>query len=397
LTLTTKTAKPYAFEQFAAVRQYMPGALSFSPDGTEIAYVVNTSGQFNLWRQSTAGGFPHQLTLFTEHTVRAAAWSPDGHQIAFSADQHGDEFTQLYLIPARGGHPEQITEAPQTQHVLEGKAWSPSGRYLASYANDRDDHTNMDILVRDMRTGAVRRVLAGMAFYLFAGWSPDGKQMLVLEHRSNANQDLYLVNPRSGASRLLTKHDGEEKYLPGPWVADSAGFCFLSDTGREYTGLAFYNLRDDRWQWVETPDWDVEEVVGSADGRYLAWVVNENGYTRLHVRNLKTGKQLKLPELPDGAVVGLAFSPNGEKLAVLWSTPTHCAEVFVLSLRQRTLTQLTQSIESDQIVEKLRARGVGVRYDVYANEGHGFTKRENELKMWRDTAEFFEAAFRTGA
>ena len=46
--------------------------------------------------------------------------------------------------------------------------------------------------------------------------------------------------------------------------------------------------------------------------------------------------------------------------------------------------------ESDQIVEALRARGVEVRYDVYEDEGHGFTKKENELKGFRDTAEFME-------
>jgi dipeptidyl aminopeptidase/acylaminoacyl peptidase len=46
--------------------------------------------------------------------------------------------------------------------------------------------------------------------------------------------------------------------------------------------------------------------------------------------------------------------------------------------------------ESDQIVERLRARGVDVRYDVYEDEGHGFTKRQNELRAWRAAAEFFE-------
>jgi dipeptidyl aminopeptidase/acylaminoacyl peptidase len=46
--------------------------------------------------------------------------------------------------------------------------------------------------------------------------------------------------------------------------------------------------------------------------------------------------------------------------------------------------------ESDQIVEKLRARGVAVKYDVYEDEGHGFTKRANELKAWKDSAVFME-------
>jgi dipeptidyl aminopeptidase/acylaminoacyl peptidase len=46
--------------------------------------------------------------------------------------------------------------------------------------------------------------------------------------------------------------------------------------------------------------------------------------------------------------------------------------------------------ESDQMVERLRERGIEVRYDIYEDEGHGFTKRENELRAWRDMAGFFE-------
>ena len=46
--------------------------------------------------------------------------------------------------------------------------------------------------------------------------------------------------------------------------------------------------------------------------------------------------------------------------------------------------------ESDQIVARLRERGVPVRYDVYEDEGHGFTRRENELKAMGDVAAFLE-------
>lgn len=44
--------------------------------------------------------------------------------------------------------------------------------------------------------------------------------------------------------------------------------------------------------------------------------------------------------------------------------------------------------ESDQIVDALRARGVEVRYDVYDDEGHGFTKRANEIRAVRDVGRF---------
>src|SRR4051794_21220170 len=68
--------KQPAFEQFAAIRRYQP-ALAFSPDGESIAYSTNISGQFNLWRQPSAGGYPRQLTLSASQSVRNLKWSPD--------------------------------------------------------------------------------------------------------------------------------------------------------------------------------------------------------------------------------------------------------------------------------------------------------------------------------
>jgi Tol biopolymer transport system component len=92
----------YTFEQFTAVRRYQP-TLSFSPDGSEVAYSVNISGQYNLWRQSSAGGYPHQITLYSEQAVRDVQWSPEGDSIVYTADHHGDEFHQVYRIPPVAG------------------------------------------------------------------------------------------------------------------------------------------------------------------------------------------------------------------------------------------------------------------------------------------------------
>ena len=47
--------------------------------------------------------------------------------------------------------------------------------------------------------------------------------------------------------------------------------------------------------------------------------------------------------------------------------------------------------ESDQIAERLRARGVEVRYDVYPDEGHVFSKRENQIRARSSAGEFLLA------
>lgn len=336
--------KLYTFEQFAAVRRFGAApTLSFSPDGSEIVYTINTSGQYNIWRQSTSGGYPHQLTTYIANTVRTVAWSPDGKWVGYNADHDGDEFHQVYMIPARGGRPEQLTHTAKAQHHISSGSWSPDGRYFAYFANDRTP-TAMDVQVWDKKTGEHKRVFAGDAYYAFGGWSPDSKRLLAIEANSNTDTNIYLVNRSDGSGHLLTPHEGDVLYAPGPWAADGSGFFLISDQGREFTGLAFFDVNNGKMHWVEKPRWDVEDVAGSHDGRYLAWVVNENGYSRLYVRNQRTNKRLTLPKLPRGTISALTFSPDGNLLAMLISTPASCDDLFVIDFRKRTLKQLTYSM-----------------------------------------------------
>jgi dipeptidyl aminopeptidase/acylaminoacyl peptidase len=46
--------------------------------------------------------------------------------------------------------------------------------------------------------------------------------------------------------------------------------------------------------------------------------------------------------------------------------------------------------ESDQLVDKLKSLGREVEYVVFDDEGHGFTKRTNELKAYGLAAEWLE-------
>ena len=46
--------------------------------------------------------------------------------------------------------------------------------------------------------------------------------------------------------------------------------------------------------------------------------------------------------------------------------------------------------ESDQIVAALPENGASVEYMVLDDEGHGFSKKENEMKVYRAVLEFFD-------
>jgi dipeptidyl aminopeptidase/acylaminoacyl peptidase len=335
---------PPRFEQFFAIRRFQP-ALTFTPDGRKILFVTNTSGQFNLWRTAVGGGRQQQLTAFESNTIRSVTPSPDGKTIVLTADHDGDEFHQIYALPATGGWPEPWTEAPEVQHFVSGDGWSPDGTQLAFAANSRVP-TDMDVWIRD-GDGEIRHVFGEEMYAFPASWSPDGRKLLALDFRSNTDTSLHLVDVESGESRELTPHEGEIRYLPGPWAPDGSGFYVISDEGREFTALGFFRP-DGGMEWIETPDGDIEEVSTSKNGRVLGWVTNEQGWARVHLRDLETGAELPEPQLPAGAVsvVGscLTFSPDGRHAALIWQGPQRPPDLYAIEAATGKARRLTESM-----------------------------------------------------
>jgi dipeptidyl aminopeptidase/acylaminoacyl peptidase len=332
------------FEQFFAYRRFYPVA-QLTPDGERVLFVSNISGQFNLWAVDLDGGWPEQLTTFLDDTVRGVAVRDDG-AILFNADRDGSEAYQLYRIAPDGGWPEQLTDLPQVQHEILGGAWAPDGKSFAFAANSR---TPTDGEVFIWREGeAEPRYLFGEGMYTFAvSFSPDASTLLVAEFRSNTDVSLWVVDVESGAATEATPHDGEIKFMPGPWAADGSGFYVVTDEGREFSGLAFHNLDTGAREWIAEPDRDIEDLSGSADGRVLAWIENEDGWGVVRVRDLAAGVDLPAPKLPKGAVSllgsGLSLSADGSRLALVWDQPTRPAEVFVVDTRTGDALPVTES------------------------------------------------------
>ena len=332
------------FEQFFAYRR-LYAVVAFSPDGSRVFFVSNASGQFNLWSVDVDGGRPEQLTVFTDNTVRAVAVRHDG-ELLLSADHDGDEFHQIYRIAAGGGWPQQLTALDQVQHLMGGGAWSPDGRTFAYSANARTP-TDSEVWLQSADGGEPRPIFGEGRLAAPARWSPDGSKLLAVDFRWNTDQSIFVLDVHSGEATEVTPHEGEVKFLPGPWLADGSGFFLLTDEGREFTGLARYDLAAGGYDWVETPEREIQELAGSADGRLLAWVENDDGWARVRVRDLESGDDLPEPQLPRGTTsplgAQLALSQDGSRLAVVWDQPTRPNEVFVVDTATGEARAVTES------------------------------------------------------
>jgi tricorn protease len=89
----------------------------------------------DLWSVPRGGGDAARLTS-GPGVKSTPMFSPDGTQIAFTGDYHGNQ--DVYVIPATGGTPRRLTFHPGPDHAL---GWTPDGRQVlfcsprSAYAN----------------------------------------------------------------------------------------------------------------------------------------------------------------------------------------------------------------------------------------------------------------------
>lgn len=333
------TPPTYRFEQFAAVIKTT--GIAFAPDGGSITYISNRSGQLNLWRHDLTTHEAMPLTEFQDEAVRNVAWSPDGRCLLFSADRLGNEYRQLYRWHANAA-PEPLTQQPKVQYSFSSTGWSPDSRYLAHSANARVAQ-DMDVMLLDLHQNTHTMLLGGDANYHPVSWSPDQRTLVVLQSNRNTDNDLYLLDVATRAIQHITPHDDDTVFYPGPWAPDGSGLYLISNAGREFLGLAFWERSSSSLRWIETPDWDVMHVDLSADGRRLLWTVNQGGYAQLWLHDLQDGTTTAISLPAAGVIADLRFSPSGDAIAWYLESAGQPNDLYLYTIATQHTQRLTES------------------------------------------------------
>jgi tricorn protease len=146
------------------------GPPSVSPDGKQLAFAWNG----DIWTVAVEGGTMQQLTSHPADDS-GPIYSRDGSQIAFVSDRTGAD--QVYVMPAAGGAPRQVTWHTEGYRVHD---WWPDGESLL-VTSSRDHHwRHAERMFRIWIDGRRNEQLLVDAAAADPALSPDGKQILLV-------------------------------------------------------------------------------------------------------------------------------------------------------------------------------------------------------------------------
>ena len=308
------------------------------PDGSMLIATRFGATQ-QLHHVAAPGGARTQVTFGAE-PIAAATTIPGSDRFVMTRDTGGDEWFQLYT---RGltGVATHLTEAgTRNQSVVFSKdgalmAWARATKGSAAYS----------ILGVDPKAGGKPRTLyQSDGAVAPADIAPDASRLVFVRSLSNREDQLFELDLKSGeASRIAPRAEAavymEPRYLPG-----GRKLVAISDRGSDTRQLVEIDIATGA-QTVLTPDlkWDVEDYDLSADGRVLAYAVNEDGFSRVVVQDRVTRRALPQPTLPRGVLTALKFSPDGTNLAIGLTSATSAGDVWSWAVTGGVLTRWTTS------------------------------------------------------
>jgi Tol biopolymer transport system component len=112
---------------------YMARMPRWSPDGSRIAFVSNRTGLGQIWVVNEDGSGHRLLTESPNSIAVDPAWSPKGHELAYSSS--GEEGSRTCILdvskPWSEQNPRTLPEPVWEGETFSVDSWSPDGNWLA--------------------------------------------------------------------------------------------------------------------------------------------------------------------------------------------------------------------------------------------------------------------------
>ena len=321
-----------------------------------------------------------QLTFYQE-PVRSASWVPGSYDgaLLLQMDQGGAENNQLYRFDLLEGKTARLTDGKSR---TVGYVWSAKGKL--AYANNTRNGRDFDIYVTNAKkAGEEKLVFKGTGLMLPLNWSSDESKLVLLRYISLNETYLYVLDVATGKAEVIgsppplgskkaakadakpdtkkaakadAKPDTKKAakpdtkkvaYRTARWDGRGRGIFLTSDREGEFVQLYYYDLKKKTFTSLtkEVP-WNVEDIMLSSDGRYLAVTINEEGFSKLYILDARRKRLGKPLDLPEGIIRDLKFSKNRKQRGLLGFTlyrATSPGDVYAVDARRKKVMRWTES------------------------------------------------------
>ena len=243
IRITLNAENIYARTEQKHVADYVTAA-RLSADGKRLA--VTARGEvFNV---PSTKGVTRNISRTPGANEREADWSPDGRYIAYISDRTGE--TEIYLQPAEGGEPVQLTTGNDT--YIRSLSWSPDSKTVL-YTDRKNRIVTVDVA---SKTKNIVMQNPEQEFY-GVNFSPDSRWITYTKPAANDFSVVYVYN-------LATKQEypvTEKWYNSSSPVFSTDGKYLIFESDRDFNPI--YG----RLEW--------NHVYTRMGGIYLALLTND--------------------------------------------------------------------------------------------------------------------------
>ncbi|WP_374473172.1 alpha/beta fold hydrolase [Arenimonas sp.] len=403
-------------------------AQDFSPDGQWLYYTANDQGEFAQLRRVKLGSWEHEPVRSADWDIVAAYFSKGGKYLAVATNVDGSTSVKLY--DAATGAEQPLPALPAGE--IRGLRIADSEQRLAFYLNG--DRQPNDLYVLELAGGEPKQLTTSLnpaidpadlvdssvvRFPSFDGmvipnilWKP---------HQASAeNPAPALVWVHGGPGGQTTRaHSALIQYLA------NHGYVVLgiNNRGSSGYGKTFFAADDGKhgreplWDTVEakkylqTLDYVDDDRIGIVGGSYGGYMVLsalafQPGEFKVGVNIFGVSNWLRtLESIPPywesfrEALYQEIGNPETQRDFLVETSPLfHADKINVpLMVLQGANDPRVIKPESDDIVAAVQKNGVPVEYVVFDDEGHGFSKKKNQIEGYGRMLAFLDQHLKNAA
>ncbi|MFY9905648.1 MAG: PDZ domain-containing protein [Terriglobales bacterium] len=327
------------------------GLLSFSADGTKIAY-NRIFRNFRQWKRYT-GGMAQDITIYdikdnvvdgivphTEYTDTFPMWK--GNTIYFTSDRGAEHRLNIYSYDLGSKQVEQLTKFDEFDVMWPSLGLDAiifeNGGYLYTFDLQTRQPKKLTIYVNGERDQAMKHWENANRQITDFNIAPDGKRAVFA-----ARGEVFTVPAKEGSIRNLTNSPGvrEQKVAWSPngqWIAyvsDRTGEDEIYITPQDGLGPE-EQITSGHKGFMFTPAW-------SPDSSKIAWA---DQTLKLWYVDIKEKKPVLVDSAKYFEIQNYNWSPDSKWLAYDKNLDTGFAVVYLYGLSSRKITPITSTLEN---------------------------------------------------